>query len=194
MLKRLQHEYAEKPVRFLLFPCNQFGAQEPGSNAEVKQFAEKFVKLGPGSNVVMFAKSDLNNVPCSTSGKDACTPSSKECCPTNDPVYEYLLSATSPGTIQWNFDKIVVDGSGKPFPGETIYHGGDVDKALGAAISTASTAPKVLAATQTSGARQPYYVAGPLLLAAMGFVFGVKVTTRAREEQPVPERHYIQLM
>jgi len=30
-------------VRFLLFPCNQFGAQEPKKNSEIKDFAEQYV-------------------------------------------------------------------------------------------------------------------------------------------------------
>jgi hypothetical protein len=190
MLKRFQKQYAEQPVRFLLFPCNQFGAQEPGSNAEIKKFAEKYVELGQGSNVIMFAKSNLNNVSCSTSAKDACAPSSASCCPTNDPVYDYLLSVTPPGEIKWNFDKIVVDGSGEPFSGETIYHGGDVDDALGTAISQASKAPAVLAATQTLDERWAYVRKLALLTAAVGLAMGVKVAQPSRQH----EQHYIQLM
>merc|ERR1712048_423929 len=111
MLKCLQEQYAGQPVRFLLFPCNQFGNQEPAANSEIKAFAEKSVKLGEGSNVVMFAKTSLNGVACTTTEKDVCTPESKECCPSNDPIYNYLLGATQPGQIAWNFDKIVVDGA-----------------------------------------------------------------------------------
>eukprot|EP00435_Cladocopium_sp_Y103_P056743 s3347_g19.t1 len=130
MLSRLQKKYADLPVRFLLFPCNQFGAQEPKKNSEIKDFAEQYVTLaknGQGSNVIMFAKSNLNGVPCTYSGKDACMPESAECCSQNDAVYQYLLAKTAPGKIAWNFDKIVTDVMGKPFPGETILHGGDTD-------------------------------------------------------------------
>lgn len=137
MLKRLQLKYARQPVRFLLVPCNQFGAQEPKSNADVKAFAETYLDLSPGSNVLMLAKSNLNSVPCTTTGSDSCMPSSKECCPANDPIYNYLLSVAPPGNIKWNFDKIVVDTSGKPLPGESILHGGDVDSALETAFATA---------------------------------------------------------
>ncbi|CAL1172376.1 unnamed protein product, partial [Cladocopium goreaui] len=84
-------------VRFLLFPCNQFGAQEPKKNSEIKDFAEQYV--------IMFAKSNLNGFPCTYSGKDACMPESAECCSENDAVYKYLLAKTPPGKIAWNFDK-----------------------------------------------------------------------------------------
>ncbi|CAE7186135.1 GPX4 [Symbiodinium pilosum] len=139
MLTRLQKKYADKSVRFLLFPCNQFAQQEPGTNAEIKKFAEQYVDLaksGRDSNVIMFAKSNLNGVACTYSGEDACTPGSKECCAQNDAVYKYLLANTPPGTISWNFDKIVTDVSGKPYSGEVIMHGGDVDAAVSSAVDS----------------------------------------------------------
>ena len=58
----------------------------------------------------MFAKSNLNNMPCTYSGEDACTAASNECCAQNDVVYKYLLANTPPGTIQWNFDKTLLLG------------------------------------------------------------------------------------
>lgn len=133
MLKRMQDKYAGRAVRFLVVPCNQFHGQEPDANSVVKAFAQNYVTLaqaGKGSNVIMLAKSNLNNVPCSYSGADACKPSSVGCCPKNDAVYNYLLSATHPGKIQWNFDKIIVDKSGKPYAGELILHGKDLDSAV----------------------------------------------------------------
>jgi len=187
MLKRLQDKYSGQPVRFLLFPCNQFDSQEPGSNAEVKAFAEQSVKLGPGSNVIMFAKSNLNNVSCAASGPDVCTPSSKTCCPTNDPLYEYLLAATPPGTIKWNFDKIVVDGSGKPLHGETILHGEALDAVLGAVISRASVA---LAAKPPSTERLSSSVLAFLLFVVMGLATGAIVTQPRKQEQ----QNYIRLV
>lgn len=47
----LQNKYGGKGLEILAFPCNQFGAQEPGSNSEVKSFAERKGFKGP-----MFAK------------------------------------------------------------------------------------------------------------------------------------------
>mmetsp|Transcript_42721 Transcript_42721/g.117931 ORF Transcript_42721/g.117931 Transcript_42721/m.117931 type:complete len:197 (-) Transcript_42721:85-675(-) len=135
MLSRMQAKYVGKPVRFLLFPCNQFAAQEPAANGVVKAFAQQFVTLGPGSNVIMFAKSNLNNVTCTYAGADACMAESKECCPMNDAVYQYLLSETA-GTIKWNFDKIVTGTDGRPYAGEKIFHGPALDDDLSAVIDT----------------------------------------------------------
>jgi len=135
MLHKLQKTYADQPVRFILVPCNQFAHQEPKSNADVKAFAEQYVTLGAGSNVIMLAKSNLNGVPCAATGEGVCTSASKECCPANDPVYQYLQSAPALGTIGWNYDKIIVDGSGKPFAGETLLVGADVAPALDVIIS-----------------------------------------------------------
>jgi len=145
MLTRLQKSYADQNVRFLLFPCNQFAGQEPGSNSQIKTFAENYVSLTPASNVFMFAKSNLNGVACSAIGSDICLPTASECCPSNDAIYQYLLSATSPSSIKWNFDKIVVDSTGKPYVGETIMHGGDIDSAVAAAIVSASASTTVSA-------------------------------------------------
>ena len=45
-------------VRFLLFPCNQFGAQEPKKNSDIKTFAEQYVTLflqmGQGTCTCMY--------------------------------------------------------------------------------------------------------------------------------------------
>ncbi len=76
------------------FPCNQFGAQEPGTNAEILEFASsKF-----GVTFPMFAKIEVNG-------------------PSAAPLYEYLRSAAPnpDGTtnITWNFTKFLVDREGK---------------------------------------------------------------------------------
>jgi len=139
MLSRLQPRYAGQPVRFLLFPSNNFD-QEPGSNKDIKAFAEQYVKLGSGSNVVMFAKSSLNNVPCTAHGGNVCMPASTECCPANDPIYDYLLAVTPPGNVDWNFGKIVVDGAGHPFAGEHVMDGDDLDSNIATAIVKSKTA------------------------------------------------------
>lgn len=180
MLTHLQQAYADKPVRFLLFPCNQFSHQEPGSNAEVKAFAQKYVSLGPGSNVIMFSKSNLNNVSCTADGADVCTPASVECCPTNDGIYDYLLSVTSPGEIVWNFDKIVVDGFGRPFPGEAIFHGGDLGTVLSDAISQSA---EFLVESQVAGESRLTIQAMALLLAIASFVVGLSMTQVKRQQR-----------
>jgi glutathione peroxidase len=75
------------------FPCNQFGAQEPGSDEEILEFVtSKF-----GVSFPMFHKIEVN-------GDGAA------------PLYKWL-KAEQPGDgdtadITWNFEKFLVDGSG----------------------------------------------------------------------------------
>lgn len=75
------------------FPCNQFGAQEPKTNAEILEFVtSKFDVTFP-----MFSKIEVN-------GDGAA------------PLYQFLRdgAANADGTsdIQWNFTKFLVDGDG----------------------------------------------------------------------------------
>lgn len=76
------------------FPCNQFGAQEPGTNAEILEFATSKY----GVTFPMFAKIDVN-------GDNA------------SPLYTYLREA-APGDdgktdIPWNFTKFLVGRDGQ---------------------------------------------------------------------------------
>ncbi|PRW33989.1 glutathione peroxidase [Chlorella sorokiniana] len=90
-MTELQNKYNGQGLEVLAFPCNQFGAQEPGSNSEIKSFAERKGFKGP-----MFAKSDVN-------GPDAL------------PLFGYLKSAQGgllTADIKWNFTKFLVDRSG----------------------------------------------------------------------------------
>ena len=77
------------------FPCNQFGAQEPGGEAEIGQFCQKSY----GVTFPMFAKIEVN-------GERA------------HPLYKYLKDA-KPGllgseNIKWNFTKFLIDRNGEP--------------------------------------------------------------------------------
>nr|AFI55001.1 GPX1a [Chlorella sp. NJ-18] len=54
-MSELYNKYSKDGLEVLAFPCNQFGAQEPGSNSEIKSFAERKGFKGP-----MFAKTDVN--------------------------------------------------------------------------------------------------------------------------------------
>ncbi|XP_058127889.1 glutathione peroxidase-like [Anopheles ziemanni] len=90
----LYREYAEtKGLRILAFPCDQFGGQEPGTNAEIKQFAE-----GRGVKFDMFAKVYVN-------GDEA------------HPLWQFLKQrqgGTLVDAIKWNFTKFLVDKNGQP--------------------------------------------------------------------------------
>jgi len=93
-LQELYENFRDRGLVVLGFPCNQFGAQEPGSEAEVKKFCETRY----GVTFPMFAKIDVNGS-------------------TRHPLYEFLTEQpTQPdgaGDIQWNFAKFLVDRSGK---------------------------------------------------------------------------------
>ncbi len=77
----------------LAFPCNQFGAQEPGSNEEILDFASSKFDV----NFPMFGKIEVN-------GSGACE------------LYQYLKAARADeegnADIAWNFTKFLVDGDG----------------------------------------------------------------------------------
>ena len=93
-LEALQRKYGERGFAVLAFPCNQFGAQEPGDAAEIASFC----KLTYDVDFPIFAKVDVN-------GDKAA------------PLYTYLKDRI-PGVlgtkaIKWNFTKFLVDRSGK---------------------------------------------------------------------------------
>ena len=81
-------------VEVLLFPCNQFGGQEPGSDAEIEQFCA--LKNVQGATV--FTKGDVN-------GAD-----------TRD-TYKLVKDELKMGDVAWNFaGKFIVDKEGKILP------------------------------------------------------------------------------
>ena len=94
-LEALQKRYGAQGFSVLGFPSNQFGAQEPGTEAEIANFCEK----NYGVTFPLFAKVDVN-------GSGA------------HPLYKYLTSEKAGllGTeaIKWNFTKFLIDREGKP--------------------------------------------------------------------------------
>lgn len=93
-LQAMHAELAEsKGLRILGFPCNQFGSQEPGTDAEIKEFAKKY-----DVGFDMFSKIDVN--------KDSA-----------HPLYKYLKmkqGGTLGSFIKWNFTKFLIDKNGQP--------------------------------------------------------------------------------
>ena len=80
-------------LRILAFPCNQFGSQEPGTNAEIKKFAEDH-----GAKFDMFEKINVNGS-------------------SEHPLYTFLKDkqhGTLTNAIKWNFTKFVIDKEGVP--------------------------------------------------------------------------------
>jgi glutathione peroxidase len=93
-LEALHKQYGGQGLVVLGFPCNQFGAQDPGSNDEIAQFCQ----VNYGVSFPMMAKIDVN-------GAQA------------DPLYKWLTKE-APGilgstAIKWNFTKFLVGKDGE---------------------------------------------------------------------------------
>jgi glutathione peroxidase len=92
-LETLYKQFKGRGLEVLGFPCNQFGSQEPGSEAEIGAFCEK----NYGVTFPLFSKIDVN-------GDNA------------HPLFKYL-KAEAPGlmgtqAIKWNFTKFLVKKDG----------------------------------------------------------------------------------
>jgi glutathione peroxidase len=92
-LEELHRAHGKDGLVVLGFPCNQFGAQDPGSNEEIAGFCQ----LNYGVSFPMMAKIDVNG-------------------PSADPLYQWL-TAEAPGAlgtkaIKWNFTKFLIGKNG----------------------------------------------------------------------------------
>ena len=93
-LEELHKTYGPKGLVMLGFPCNQFGAQDPGNNNEIAAFCQ----LNYGVSFPMMSKIDVNG-------------------DTAHPLYQWL-EAEAPGllgtkAIKWNFTKFLVGKDGR---------------------------------------------------------------------------------
>ena len=92
-LEQLYRELSPRGFAVLGFPCNQFGAQEPGDARQIAEFCETRYEV----SFPMFAKIDVN-------GSGA------------HPLYKYLKGAKTGllgASIKWNFTKFLVDRAGR---------------------------------------------------------------------------------
>jgi glutathione peroxidase len=93
-LQRLHDRFAERGFTVAGFPCNQFGAQEPGTPDEIGDFCS----VNYGVTFPLFAKIDVNG-------------------PGRHPLYAELTQAADAegkaGDIQWNFEKFLIAADGK---------------------------------------------------------------------------------
>ena len=118
-LQQLHANYADKGLVILGFPCNQFGAQDPGSLEEIQSFCQGHY----GVQFAMMAKVDVNG-------------------PQAHPVFHWLKQQ-APGllgseSIKWNFTKFLVSRQGQQVtrygsmdkPSALVR---DIEDALGAA-------------------------------------------------------------
>jgi glutathione peroxidase len=92
-LESIYEKYKDQGFVIVGFPANNFGAQEPGTNEEIKTFCSRKYNV----TFPMYAK-------ISVKGEDQA------------PLYSYLTKETGPGIagdIKWNFTKFLVDRNGK---------------------------------------------------------------------------------
>ncbi|MEI6784944.1 MAG: glutathione peroxidase, partial [Verrucomicrobiota bacterium] len=90
-LEALQAKYKARGFTVLGFPCNQFGAQEPGTNEEIKRFCSAQYQV----TFPLFDKIEVNG-------------------PNRPPLYVRLAGEGSPfpGDIKWNFSKFLLGRDG----------------------------------------------------------------------------------
>lgn len=116
-LETLYRKYKDQGFVILGFPCNQFGAQEPGEEAEIADFCEK----NYGVSFPLFAKVEVN-------GAQA------------HPLFSHLKSE-APGLlgsemIKWNFTKFLLDRQGKVVARYApITTANEIDSAVSSLIS-----------------------------------------------------------
>jgi glutathione peroxidase len=91
-LEALHRELESQGFTVIGFPCNQFGAQEPGTERQIAEFCS----VTYGVTFPMSAKLDVNGA-----GRH--------------PVYQYLTSNSTgiTGDIEWNFEKFLVGRDGE---------------------------------------------------------------------------------
>lgn len=92
-LEALYEKYKDTGFVILGFPCNQFGAQEPGANSEIQSFCQ----LNYGVSFPMFEKVDVN-------GESA------------HPLYKFLVKQKTGimgDSIKWNFTKFLINRRGE---------------------------------------------------------------------------------
>ena len=100
-LEQLQRELADQGFTVIGFPCNQFGAQEPGSERDILRFCQTTYQV----TFPMSSKLEVNG-------------------PHRHPLYALLTAAEGgfPGDIEWNFEKFLIGRDGqvlKRYPSAT---------------------------------------------------------------------------
>ncbi|WVR06655.1 hypothetical protein IAU60_003687 [Kwoniella sp. DSM 27419] len=108
-LQALHEQYQDKGLVVIGFPCNQFKAQEPGTDDEVLQFCQ----MNYGVTFPIAKKGDVNG-------------------PDTQPIWKYLKehAETPVESIDWNFSKFLIkDGKVRWFPARSTKVA-DVEAAL----------------------------------------------------------------
>ena len=118
-LEALHEKYAKDGLAVVGVPCNQFGKQEPGSDAQIAEFCSETYKV----KFDLLSKVDVN-------GDSAC------------PLYKHLTALETkpkgPGKITWNFEKFLLDREGNVvarFAPRTAPDAPEVVQAIEAALA-----------------------------------------------------------
>jgi glutathione peroxidase len=115
-LEQLHGELAAQKFTVVGFPCNQFGAQEPGSEADIVAFCSSTY----GVSFPLSAKLEVNGAH-------------------RHPVYRFLTAPDTgiPGDISWNFEKFLIGRDGrvlKRYPPQTKPQDNGVLEDIAAAL------------------------------------------------------------
>lgn len=89
-LEKLYKEYHEKGFELIDIPCNQFGAQAPGSDEEINTFCTS-----------RYSTTFLRMTKCDVNGDNQIG------------LYKFLKEETNKADIRWNFTKFLIDRNGK---------------------------------------------------------------------------------
>lgn len=90
-LEALYKQFKDQGLRVLAFPCNDFGAQEPGTAEEIAEFCS----LNYGVTFDLFAKLEILG-------------------DNKHPLYTYLTENAEPsGDVKWNFEKFLISKEGQ---------------------------------------------------------------------------------
>jgi len=91
-LEQLHTELAQEGFTVVGFPCNQFGAQEPGTDAEIREFCSTRYDV----TFPLSTKLEVNG-------------------PGRSPLYAWLTAPENghPGDVQWNFEKFLIGRDGR---------------------------------------------------------------------------------
>tara|TARA_B100001063_G_scaffold240098_1_gene264603 strand:- start:694 stop:1185 length:492 start_codon:yes stop_codon:yes gene_type:complete len=92
-LQKLHNQYHHKGLSIIAVPCNQFGAQEPGSHSTIQEFCQ----LNYGLSFPIMGKIEVNGA-------------------NQHPMFKFLKGETKgliTNSIKWNFTKFLIDRGGQ---------------------------------------------------------------------------------
>ncbi len=116
-LEKLYRKYKDKGLVVVGFPSNDFGSQEPGTDAEIKEFCSSKYDV----SFPMFSKVHVKGTE-------------------QHPLYAALTGpeSSAPGPVKWNFGKFLVGRDGKliaRYDSKTTPEDADLEKAIEAALA-----------------------------------------------------------